>query len=231
MQKGVYAMSNMRVLVCSILAAMSLLVMSTVVPCSAATYEDSVALADQIRNDNPGLSINLSTEDQRSAYAIGEKIVLTFSVSKDCYLTLIDIGTDGQALVLFPNKYHPDNKVQGGQQYRIPPEGSQYVFRLHGPANRPERIKAIASLEPVLANAPALQQELQRPVEQEPRGGTFLTIKNTEQVLTDILAALSNMDTSKWSTSEVLFQVNEAAATPVAPSGSTPTPPSVPQAR
>jgi hypothetical protein len=224
-------MSKMRVFMCSMLAAVSLLVMSTAVTCSAATYEDSVALADQIRNDNPGLSIDLSTSDQRSAYAIGEAIVLNFSVSKDCYLTLIDIGTDGQVLILFPNKYHPDNKVQGGQKYKIPPEGSQYVFRLHGPANRAERIKAIASLEPVLANAPALQQELQRPVEQEPRGGTFLSIKNTEQVLQDILAALTKMDTSKWGTGEVLFQVNEAATTPVAPSGSTAVPPSTPGTR
>jgi hypothetical protein len=212
---------------CSLLVAMTCLALMIATPAVADRYEDVVALADQIRNDNPALNINISTEDQRSTYQIGDKIVFNFTVNKDCYLTLIDIGTNGDVLVLFPNKFATDNKVRAAQKYRIPPEGGEYAFRLHGPSNRVERIKAIASLDPVLANAPALQQELRRPVEQEP-GGTFLSIKNTEQVLQDVLAALNNMDTGKWSTAEVSFMVTEPAASP-GTSGA-PAPPATPAA-
>ncbi|MFA6222222.1 MAG: DUF4384 domain-containing protein [Desulfomonilaceae bacterium] len=215
----------------SLLVAVTCLIFLTATSAASATYEDVLALAGQIRNDNPGINVNIWTEDQRSAYQVGDKIVFNFTVDKDCYLTLIDIGTDGQVLILFPNKFDSDNKIQGGQQYRIPPQGSEYAFRLNGPANRVERVKAIASLDSVLANAPALQQELRRPVEQEPGGGTFITIKNKEQVLSDILAALNNIDTSKWSTAEVSFMVLDASAAPSAPGAPAPSPGPAPPGR
>jgi len=66
---------------------------------------------------------------------------------RDCYLTLIDIGTSGNLTVLFPNAYDRNNRIQAGRRYEIP--GTSYGFDIHvgGPPSI-ERVKAIATTQP-----------------------------------------------------------------------------------
>jgi hypothetical protein len=126
--------------------------------------------------------------------------------------------------LLFPNKWQTDNKIQGGKTYRIPPESSDYAFKLMGPPGT-EHVKVIASLEPLMANVQSLQEELRTPVEQggAPRG-TFLTMKNPGAVLKDIGIAVAGVDPSKWATVELTFPVVEAAAAVPPPAAPSPSP-------
>ena len=79
-------------------------------------------------------------------YNIGDVLNVTATVDQDCCLTLLDIGSSGNIIVLFPNKHQPDNHLRAGIPIQIPAAG--YKIRVGGPAGT-ETIKAIATLEPL----------------------------------------------------------------------------------
>ena len=83
-----------------------------------------------------------------ASYRIGNSIVVGFRATRDCYVTLINLGTSGALTILFPNAYQSDNFVRGGDLYHIPADGSGVDFVLQGPAGV-ERLKAIATLSKV----------------------------------------------------------------------------------
>lgn len=87
-----------------------------------------------------------SPKTKKAAYQIGQKIVVSFRASRDCYLTLLNIGTSGKLTVLFPNSLHPDNFIQGGRDYRIPDAEDDFEYELQGPPGL-ERLKAVATLK------------------------------------------------------------------------------------
>jgi hypothetical protein len=187
----------------------------------AQSVSELIAIADKIQNDAPGIIFEVWTEGEKNTYEISESVVFGFKADKDCYVAVMNLGTSGQTRMIFPNKWNPDNKVEKGKEYRIPPQGSEYAFKLMGPPGN-ERVKVIASVEPVLANVQSLQQELRTPVEQSGSpGGTFLTMKNPGLVLKDIGVALNAIDPSKWATVELAFPVVAAggSASPVGGSG------------
>jgi len=191
----------------------------------AADLAELIALADKLKTENPGIQLTLATD--KAEYQAGEKVAFEFTADKDCYLALIDIGTSGKTIILFPNKWHKDNKVEKGKTYKIPPNGADFAYKVEGPVGT-ERIKAIACVEELMFTVESLQQELKTPLEQNPAGGgTFLTMKNPEMVLKDIGIVMSK-DPTKWSALELQFKVASAVA-PQAPAAVQP-PVAAPQA-
>lgn len=83
-----------------------------------------------------------------AAYRVGDAIVVGFRASRDCYLTLLNLGTGGRLTILFPNAHQPENFVRGGDAHHIPAAGSGFEFRLQGPPGT-ERLKAVATLSKV----------------------------------------------------------------------------------
>lgn len=82
------------------------------------------------------------------SYAIGDKVLVNFRSTRDCYLTLLNIGTSGKLTILFPNAIYPDNHVPANQLVTIPGEGYGFDYQLQGPPGV-ERLKAVATLQPV----------------------------------------------------------------------------------
>lgn len=176
--------------------------------------DELLKLSNQIQNETPGIDLKLKTE--KPEYAIGEDVIIEFQADKDCYLALIDIGTSGKSIILFPNKWRPDNRIEKGKTYRIPPLGSDFSFRVMAPAGV-EHIKALASIEPVLSRIGSLQEELKQPIETKtPTGSStgqvFLSMKDPGVVLKDIGLVFQKLDASKWATKQVSFKIVEAAA-------------------
>lgn len=98
-------------------------------------------------------SIDLWTD--RSDYTIGDPLTIYVKSDRDCYLSLLDIGTSGKMTVIFPNPLHKDNFIRGGITYSIPsPEFGGFSINVSGQAGI-ERIKAIASIEPFSLVDPA----------------------------------------------------------------------------
>jgi hypothetical protein len=97
---------------------------------------------------------------KRSVFRIGDKIRIVFRAGRDCYLTLINLGTSGKLTVLFPNVYCVDNFVIAHRTYAIPGEDYPFDYELTGPQGI-ERIKAVATvtkrdLLDLELNAPAI---------------------------------------------------------------------------
>ncbi len=77
----------------------------------------------------------------------GEKALIYFQTDVDGYVTLYDIDTRGNVLVIFPNRYTPDNYVKGGQAYQIPAQRADYDLIVTGPEGI-EYIEGVASTDP-----------------------------------------------------------------------------------
>jgi hypothetical protein len=92
--------------------------------------------------------IAVTAKKKKAGYPIGQKIVVGFRASRDCYLTLLNIGTSGKLTVLFPNSLHPDNFIQAGRDYRIPEATDDFEYELQGPPGM-EKLKAVATLKKV----------------------------------------------------------------------------------
>ncbi|MCF8719353.1 DUF4384 domain-containing protein [Nitrospina gracilis] len=85
----------------------------------------------------------------KKEFEIGDNIVFYVKAERDSYLTLFDIGSGGDATVIFPNAFHKNNFIRAGQTYQIPAPEYGFKFNIEGPAGL-ERVKAIATLKPGL---------------------------------------------------------------------------------
>ena len=88
----------------------------------------------------------VADRESSTAYKIGSKIRICARATADCYLTLLNVGSDGELTVLFPNRLHQDNRIAGGRVYEIPDSGYAFEFTLEGPAG-PDEVKAIVTLD------------------------------------------------------------------------------------
>lgn len=83
---------------------------------------------------------------KKNEYQAGDKIVVEFEATRDCYLTLLNIGTSGKLTILFPNALYRENLIKAGTRYQIPGADYGFDYVLQGPAGV-EKLKAIATLE------------------------------------------------------------------------------------
>lgn len=98
--------------------------------------------------DEPDLDIKVWTEkDEGAVYRPGEPIKVYFKASRDCYVTLYNIDTEGKVHILFPYGYKESNFVEGDQVYRLPKLSRHKRLIVTGPAGV-EYIQAVASLHP-----------------------------------------------------------------------------------
>jgi len=97
-------------------------------------------------NPEACFSVKLWIAGQPKIINLGDKINFFFQTPRDCYLTLLDMATNGAITILFPNKFHPNNLVKAGKQYAIPGDYN-FEMSVSGPTGI-ERVKAIATLQP-----------------------------------------------------------------------------------
>jgi len=78
--------------------------------------------------DTPASDVTITSD--KLAYNVGEKVVLTAKNSIACYLTIIDIDSQGVLTVLFPNKFRPDNYVAADSTTVVPTEADGFDLRI-----------------------------------------------------------------------------------------------------
>jgi len=95
---------------------------------------------------NKDLEVNVWTDkgNQNPTYYVGERIYISFTVTKDCYIALYDIDSTGNVNILFPNPYHPDNLVRKGRVYTLPSSNYRHDLVIKGPTGE-EIFFAVAS--------------------------------------------------------------------------------------
>jgi hypothetical protein len=115
--------------------------------------EARVAPDDQQRDLGFMVQVKLANRES-GIYRTGEEMILEVLPSRDCFVTIFCIYSDGTVSVLIPNKMMQDNHLKGGQIHQFPSEHQQkregIHFRLTIPDDRDqlqESIQVVATLE------------------------------------------------------------------------------------
>jgi hypothetical protein len=155
----------------------------------------------EIKNPKADFKVELKVNKKDAIYNEGEEIKLIFKSTKDCYLTLIDVGTDGKVTIFFPNKFHKDNKIKAGETYSVPGKDAKWLLRVKGPAGK-EVIKAIATLD----KKNIIKEEDLKPATDE---APFQVVdeEKVENVTKNISVELKPVDTKRWAEAEEVIKI------------------------
>lgn len=94
------------------------------------------------------LSVDVWTDrGERAVYFPGERIRVYFRTSRDAFVVVYDVDTDGRVKLLFPRDPWSQTMVEGGVTHTIPPVGAPWDLRIGGPVGI-EYVVAVASTEP-----------------------------------------------------------------------------------
>ena len=153
------------------------------------SYQEQLEKLVAAKPHNSSFLANVWTD--KKEYEIAEKIVFYVKAEKNGYLTLLDVGPNGNITVIFPNKYHRENFIRGGVTYQIPSPDYGFEFDVQGPAGL-ERIKAIITLNKVSLLKLDLDKGFHS-VERETTRGTRTIQALSKQV--------DSVDSSSWAES------------------------------
>ena len=93
-----------------------------------------------------------------STVRIGDRVRFRFRAGKPCYLTLVDVGADGSATILFPNFYHVTQaRLTPEQWYEIPADEMDFEIITDPPTGQ-EMVVAIATEAPLPLQQLRLQE-------------------------------------------------------------------------
>lgn len=92
------------------------------------------------------LEVKLRADRGTPRYRAGDKVTFLVEATRNCFLTLLNVGTSGQVKVLFPNAFQKANAVRANILHPIPGQGATYEFTLAGPQGL-EGVIAICSLD------------------------------------------------------------------------------------
>ena len=98
-------------------------------------------------NTQSSFMLRVDVDRADRIYAVGEPMTVTVTAERDCYLYLLYYGANDQVACLFPNKYHPDNKITGGEVVSVPAPNAEFVIRASQPIGR-EVLQVIGTLQP-----------------------------------------------------------------------------------
>ena len=81
-------------------------------------------------------------------YRRGDRVHLFLKSNLDCYVKVLYHQVDGTKVLIFPNRFHPDARIQKGHRYQIPPDDNSFDLIVQEPFGA-EMVKLIASTEPI----------------------------------------------------------------------------------
>lgn len=105
------------------------------------------SLAD-MENPAQTFGVDIELEGGRSSFGIGEKVSFHATSDRDGYLTLVDLGTDGTVVMLFPNQHQPAVLIEAGQTISFPTEEMGFDLQIFPPAGR-GMVRAFVTPEPL----------------------------------------------------------------------------------
>jgi hypothetical protein len=121
-------------------------------------------------------AVGLTLRPERPVCRIGDTVRV--AVEKDCRLSLISLGTSGQAVRLFPNEFQVDNVIRAGQTVLVPPDRSPVQFKAQGPAG----------VEGLIATCSSLNAKAELPTIVP---GEFAKVGDVGSVTRDLVATLA----------------------------------------
>ncbi|MEZ9233385.1 caspase family protein [Vibrio amylolyticus] len=98
-----------------------------------------LALSDLVEESEP---LNISSNAKE--YNLHDKVTYQVDVDKPGYLNVINIDANDQAVVIFPNKFNPDNQVKSGELL-LPTKDMNFDFQAQPPYGKSMTIAVISS--------------------------------------------------------------------------------------
>lgn len=145
----------------------------------------------------PPLAVKLWADRENYRYRVGEKVTFFVEATRDCFLTLLNVGTSGQVKVLFPNTFQKANAVRATAAHAIPGQAAAFEFTLAGPPGV-EGVMAICALD-YLSLAPGTGTESGQP----PYPGSGRPIATPK----DIEVQLKPIPKDRWATATISLDV------------------------
>ena len=87
------------------------------------------------RVSKTGPPVGLSIWADQPVYKVGEAARFFASSDRDCNLTLINVDQAGQATVLYPSEFHPENAIKAGEIVKVPGPDAGYLLAFAEPGN------------------------------------------------------------------------------------------------
>lgn len=166
-------------------------------------WNASLSVLQDLRSHEPPVpvqfSVGMTTSDFRRQYKAGESVTLNVQAEKDCFLLVVDEQSDGTTVLLFPNRFHPADRVPRGTVVSIPGPGSRFRLLVQPPFGE-DRIVALAATK-----ESALHAHFSRLVDELPEGQDWATSPRglVVQGVTEALDA-SQADV-QWSRAELVL--------------------------
>jgi hypothetical protein len=66
-------------------------------------------------------------------YRTGEELEIFVYANRDCHIKVYHIDARGEKTLVFPNSYHPDSRILGGELLKIPSDGYPFRFVIERP--------------------------------------------------------------------------------------------------
>lgn len=123
-----------------------------------------------------------------NTYGYGERVRLFVQTNKDAYVTMLNVGSDGAATVLFPNRFQGDNRVRANVATEVPDPAARARIQVSGTTGA-ELIKVIASSRPV----PLFD------VAQLAQAGPFQTLRTrADETARNLSVVMESDETAEW---------------------------------
>lgn len=110
-------------------------------PGSKETYKQVVT--DRIEKIPSDFHVEIQTREGKRAYVAGESIGFLVRSNEDCHITVLCHQSDGNTVVLFPNRWHPTTKLNANETLKIPAAASSFNLRI-GPPFGSDVVEVIA---------------------------------------------------------------------------------------
>jgi hypothetical protein len=75
-------------------------------------------------------TFELALISNKSDYKVDDLPVFTVKSEEKCYLTLINVDSNGNGTVIFPNKFQQDNAIESEKEFKFPADDAKFQFRL-----------------------------------------------------------------------------------------------------
>lgn len=105
------------------------------------------SLAD-LENPAQPFRVRVRMEGDKTSFGIGEKVSFHVTSEREGYLTLVDLGTDGKVVLLFPNEHQPAMRIGAGQTLSFPTPEMGFELQVFPPAGR-GMVRAFVTPEPL----------------------------------------------------------------------------------
>ena len=123
-----------------------------------------------------------------NTYGYGERVRLFVQTNKDAYVTVLNVGPDGAATVLFPNRFQTDNRVRANTVTEVPDPAGGARIEVSGTTGA-ELVKVIASSRPV----PLFD------VAQLAQAGPFQTLRTgAGETARNLSVVMASEETAEW---------------------------------